>query len=209
MYSATMTGSPFFPALYKSTDDFARSTHSRDHQRNPTALSSMPHPLLKTRSPFSLPGGDDIPSIPITIQKYKARADTYDETSLSTGPMFAGLCAPPASLRCCCPTHAPVTPWRSSSSWMVAPRVAPRLPAAHADACIQASLRHRPLGNGVVHDVAGAAPWAEDAVGERQSHVAHTPQREAAPATGLDGQHARFAPLKGSRRHAARSGLHG
>ena len=91
MQSATMTGSPFFPALYKTTDDFARSTHSRYHQRDPTMMSSEAHPLLKTRSPFSLPGGNDIPSIAMTIQKYKARTDTYDETSLSTGPVFAGV----------------------------------------------------------------------------------------------------------------------
>jgi len=88
MPSATMTGSPFFPALYKSTAEFARSTHSRSVVMDPTQ-SVSPHPLLKTRSPFSLPDAAVAPSIAWTIQKYKARADTYDETSLSTGPVFA------------------------------------------------------------------------------------------------------------------------
>ena len=48
--------------------------------------------------------------------------------------------------------------------------------------------------------MARAASRAEDAAGECEPHVAHTAQREAVPASGLDGQHARLAPLNAERR---------
>ena len=50
---------------------------------------TLPHPLLRTRSPFALPARDYIPSTQRASQLYAARAVTYDVDGSMTGPMFA------------------------------------------------------------------------------------------------------------------------
>ena len=50
---------------------------------------TLPHPLLRSRSPFALPPRDYTPSTERAAQVYSARAVTYDADGSRTGPQFA------------------------------------------------------------------------------------------------------------------------
>jgi len=64
--------------------------HSTGVSSKAYADFTLPHPLLRTRSPFALPARDYTPSTERTAQVYSARAVTYDADGGShTGPEFA------------------------------------------------------------------------------------------------------------------------
>ena len=88
------------PAMHKSSMDRARSFGSRasldfearGHSTHASIKNysefTLPHPLLRSRSPFALPPRDHTPSTERAAQVYSARAVRYDEGS-RTGPQFA------------------------------------------------------------------------------------------------------------------------
>ena len=65
---------------------FRHSTHVSSKSY---AEYTLPHPLLRTRSPFALPARDYTPSTERAAQVYTARAVTYDVDGSHTGPLFA------------------------------------------------------------------------------------------------------------------------
>ena len=67
------------------------STHAsmKTYYAPPSATPfTLPHPLLRSRSPFALPPRDHTPSTERAAQVYSARAQAYDDGS-RTGPQFA------------------------------------------------------------------------------------------------------------------------
>ena len=99
-----------FPPLHKSVFGRVAPKSSVDHPRPAFSMTprselpfrhatnvsakayaeyTLPHPLLRTRSPFALPARDYVPSTERTAQVYSARALTYDADGSQTGPLFA------------------------------------------------------------------------------------------------------------------------
>ena len=68
--------------------DFEERGHSTRASIKTYSEFTLPHPLLRSRSPFALPPRDHTPSTERAAQVYSARAVTYDEGS-HTGPQFA------------------------------------------------------------------------------------------------------------------------
>ena len=68
--------------------DFDARGHSSRASIKTYSEFTLPHPLLRSRSPFALPPRDHTPSTERAAQVYSARAVTFDEGS-TTGPQFA------------------------------------------------------------------------------------------------------------------------
>ena len=99
-----------FPPIYRPTYGRVEPKSSIDHPRPAFSTTprsdlllghlpkvsakayaeyTLPHPLLRTRSPFALPARDYTPSTQRVSQQYAARALTYDVDGSMTGPVFA------------------------------------------------------------------------------------------------------------------------